>query len=782
MCLTSLVPAGGNTLVQYGTKVSAWINSGTLGGDFIPAVSGEGAVYQSNVSGAPAVTFAGSANSVMTSAIAPPASILGSDVWSVELWVLNPTLQAIEDQLAWTDRGGWSGEPAGTCMEFRYCADGNNGVEHYGAPNIPWSGSPPQAGVWHHLAVTRAADGTEKLYADGVLRTTKVANINLRGGSTFKLGGVRDIGNNSWQMLFSGSLAKVRVHDGTLTSAQVVNNYRFESSAYQLVWSGASGLSLPWNNPANWSGGVVAADGDTVWIDNGGTAVVTNDIALTYLYPNHGGLTISHGAALAIMLESDSRIGSGAGNRFALTVQDGSYTVSDSSTVNLLSGTHGGQADVVVGGAGANALVAAGRDFISATGNGSIGNCTVLTGGNIFCHHGWFYAAEGLGAEGSVLVDGGAIGFYMADKSFVVNANGARANVVVDDGIIDATADIKWSVGTVTNRSYGAVYLNGGTLRAKRLFAESTAGTNLLYMNGGTIQARDSRENFFENLTAAYLQSGGVTFDTPASVKVIAKQSLADDPASLGGALRKTGAGRLTLSGVNTMDGDIEVLGGDLFFSNTNGLPAAYAGAISVVNEGAIGYAKIGGPAQVLGRLNPASSGYLTLFENNAADAVDFSIFPNMKLALNGMSAYTGVFTPYQGHYAYHVEGRMVDNSSVLTDPTGFAGHLTITGAAGGGMILSANNTFTGGVLIDNATVTLAHVNGLGVQCAPGVPDVELRGGATLRLDVAMDVNAVVVKRRGLGCGRRSNWRCRDYTLGWFLFQHLWRGLNRLGC
>ncbi|MDA3926248.1 MAG: PA14 domain-containing protein [Kiritimatiellae bacterium] len=741
------IDASSLSALTDGSKVNSWTNTGTLGGEFVPAVVGEGALYQASVGGTPAVTFAASADSVMTSAITPPDSILSNKIWSVELWVLNPTLQSPEDQLVWTDRGSWIGVANGQCMEFRYCADANNAVEHYSTPNIPWSGSPPLAGIWHHIAVTRDTNGTERLYADGVLRTTKTVVLNLRGGSTFKLGGVRDIGANNWKMLFSGAIAKARVHDGTLSEAQVIENYQFERDAYQTTWNGTPAVSLPWNDPANWLGGNVGADGGTVWIDNGGTAVVTNDIALAYLYADNGGLIISNGAAASVSLPMNSNMGSGVGNDFNLSIADGSFAVKGASTANLYTGVNGGQADVVIGGVGAPSLLSVDRDLISASGNGSVGNYTVLSGGAVFCSNGWFYAAMGLGAQGDVLVDGGTIGFYLADKSFVVNANGARADVVVEDGIIDATADIKWSVGTVTNAAYGAVYLNGGTLRAKRLYAETTAGTNLLYMNGGIIQARDSRANFFENLTAAYLQVGGVSFDIPTDVAVTANQSLTEDSASAGGNLTKTGAGRLTLNGINTLTGDIDVLSGDLFFSNTNGLPAAYAGAISVVNEGSIGYTKVGGPAQLLDNLNVASAGYLTLFKNNSTDAVDFSLFPSMKLAFNNVTNYTGTFTPYQGQYDYLVEGSMVGNDAVLTDDGATPGHLTITGVASGGMTLGGNNTFTGGSEIDGATVSLANANGLGSIGTPGIPDVELRNGAVLRFDAAMDVNTFVTTR-----------------------------------
>ena len=49
--------------LSNGDKVTAWPSAGTLGGSFVPAVSGQGPVYSNNVAGVAAVTFAASANS-----------------------------------------------------------------------------------------------------------------------------------------------------------------------------------------------------------------------------------------------------------------------------------------------------------------------------------------------------------------------------------------------------------------------------------------------------------------------------------------------------------------------------------------------------------------------------------------------------------------------------------------------------------------------------------------------------------------------------------------------
>jgi len=744
-----LVDVKVSTLSGLGNNaaVAAWTNAGTLGGNFVPAVSGQGAVYQTGVAGTPAVTFAASANSVMTNTVPPPSSILSNNVWSAELWVLNPSLAGTEDQFSWTDRGNWTGSADGTCMEIRYCADANNAVEHYnGSCNIPWNGNPPTAGVWHHIAITRSADGSERLYADGVLRTTKTPAVsNLRAGAPFAMGGVWDRALASWQMLFSGSLAQVRVHSGTLTGAQVLSNFLEDRETYQSIWNGTPSTEQAWENSAHWLSNNVAVSGSTAWITNGGTAVLSGSLALNHLYPDFGGLVVTNGATLALGAQDSVNMGN-SGRPFALTIASGALKMPGAGTVNLYLGNGGGDVSAAVGGRGAAALLDVDRDTVLANSAGSVGALALGAGGSVYNSNGWFYVANSIGASASVTVDGGTLGFRLADKAFVVNVNGARGEVTVNSGAVSATGDFKWSGTLSTNTAYGKVQLNGGTIEGKRFFGETTAGTNLLYLNGGTVKARVSASDFLYNLTGAYVQNGGAVFEVPAGATVTAAQALLADAGSTGG-LTKLGAGRITFAGANTFTGPVDVQGGDLFFSHVNGLAAGYGSPVSVANEGSVGYNTVGGATLLNGLLTAGSSGYLTLFPSNAADNVTFAALPNMKLAFQGVVLYTGTFTPYQGQYDFKVEGATVTNGATLTDDGATPGHLNVTGVAGGGMVLTGNNTYSGGTEVDAATVTLGHANALGVQAAAGVPDIFLRNGAALRFVADMDINALVTGR-----------------------------------
>lgn len=85
------------TGVAQGEAIANWPNHGSLD-DFVPAYPGQGATFATNVVGASALLFGGTANSIMTqaghtnnaTAGGVPATLLGTNTWSTEIWVHNP--------------------------------------------------------------------------------------------------------------------------------------------------------------------------------------------------------------------------------------------------------------------------------------------------------------------------------------------------------------------------------------------------------------------------------------------------------------------------------------------------------------------------------------------------------------------------------------------------------------------------------------------------------------------------------------------------------------------
>src|SRR5204863_7137261 len=87
----------------------------------------------------------------------------------------------------------------------------------------------PVAGVWHHLAWTY--DGTTtRVYSDGVLKNTEVIPLNIAAGTAITLAaqlegdGVAVTGGLRGNM----TVGRLRIHDGVLNDAQILNNYNFE--------------------------------------------------------------------------------------------------------------------------------------------------------------------------------------------------------------------------------------------------------------------------------------------------------------------------------------------------------------------------------------------------------------------------------------------------------------------------------------------------------------------------------------------------------------------------
>ena len=308
------------TGVAEGAYIGTWVNQATGAdkvGDFVPVNAGKGGKF-ARVNGVPAVLFEGNADSTMWCPDALPATVVGADTWSAEAWIYNPSLtQSTETYFSWTYRGS-----ANKCMEMRYGTDNGNAIEHH-SNNIGWNGIPAE-NAWHHVAITRAANGDEVLYLDGVRRSAKdkYTALDLPTGGNFHIGGVKNgsaTGNFDGGMFFSGYLGMIRVHSDGLTAAQVRANYEAERATFQDVWTGTTGA---WRDAANWQGGRVPTQAAVV--ANGGVATISDNVALAGLAIDDGGVVVD-GGALSLTLSGTAPLSSGTGTG-ALTVKSGSYT------------------------------------------------------------------------------------------------------------------------------------------------------------------------------------------------------------------------------------------------------------------------------------------------------------------------------------------------------------------------------------------------------------------------------------------------------------------------
>ena len=709
--------------VADGAALGAITNAGVVGGMFVPRADKAGAVYAADVAGRPAFTFPGTAG-IMTNTVLPDARVTGNAPWSVEAWVYTVDIQpssSEETYFSWTPREGLESN-ARTVMECRYGRDNNNAFEHYSS-NGEWDGHMPLAGVWHHLCATYGADGVERVYVDGHPRSSKAHALRLAADGAFTLGGVWVRGGAYWGHPFSGALAKLRVHADTLTAAQVRANYLAEVGTSLNRWVGADGAD--WQEAANWSQGRVPAN--EAVIDAGGRARVAQDAAVASLQLPEGRLEVA-GATLAVTGAVDDVL-CAMGGAASLAVTDGAlYNVG--TNINMALSAQGGTGDVTVGAGG---RLLAGRDLIVARAGGT-GTLTVGAGGFAGASNGWTYASVGAGAKGRIVVDGGTVSNGVSGaKRLVVSTWQSEGELVLNAGVVYMADDVQLSPVSDQTVGRGTLRLNGGRLRTGAVTAGSA--TNVVHFNGGVLEALKSGTLVPANLTDAFVDAGGLVVEVPEGLVATVAASLAPAPGAAQTPLCKLGAGRLVLSGTNTVAAPWTLEAGSLVFATPDAL--AHVTRIDAAAGTALAAPWKGGIPALLARLDAAAEVRLVLMKENAADDVDLSARPKTTFATEGTFAYTGVYTPSAD--ATDLAFDVADGTMTYAGAVGGATRLVVTGTAQGRLVLTGANTATGGLAADAATVVFASA-----AAVPPKGSLALTRHARLDFEDEQDLGAIV--------------------------------------
>ncbi len=203
-------------------SLATWTSTGVLARDFNAAATTPPQV--TTLQGKQAVTFDGLVNSLRGPSA--PTFIAGDNSRTVEAWVFNPAVAAVESVVAWGRRDG----PDGTHSAFLHGTDPNFGA-FGGWGNVAdagWDAIPPKSGRWTHLAYTYdAITDSFKIYADGVLaqQETKALNTWATDVSNKALP-IRIGGQNSANGALGGapaslSIAQLAIHDRSLTPAEL---------------------------------------------------------------------------------------------------------------------------------------------------------------------------------------------------------------------------------------------------------------------------------------------------------------------------------------------------------------------------------------------------------------------------------------------------------------------------------------------------------------------------------------------------------------------------------
>lgn len=240
----------GNILVDVsvensiiGSSPTSLPNLGTVVGDFeLVNQPGQPEPQIVEITDTNAITLKGihlnleaAAQNVYKGPLTPAGLTAAGASRSIEVWANNPEIGGEEMMVGWGRRGGGNG----TNMSFGFTNNANWGaVGHWGGQDVPWGingAGTPMAGDWHHMVYTYDGDITS-LYSDGeFVHSEATGSLDTHDGLPFVLGGqnhqnaphdvtVDGFGGASGGN-FSGLLSRVRIHDGVLSLADVVNNF-----------------------------------------------------------------------------------------------------------------------------------------------------------------------------------------------------------------------------------------------------------------------------------------------------------------------------------------------------------------------------------------------------------------------------------------------------------------------------------------------------------------------------------------------------------------------------
>jgi fibronectin-binding autotransporter adhesin len=577
---------------------------------------------------------------------------------------------------------------------------GTGGLTKQGAGTLELGGSGAYTGATTVNAGTLALVGAGSIAtSSGVALTASGATFDISAGS----------GNQTIQDFTGVAGTSVVLGNNNLTVG-TANNTSFAGS-----FSGAGGLTkqgsgtLTLESYVGYSGATTINAGTLAIVGAGGigsssltvASGATFDISGSDNLENPvtdlaGGGTVKLGSNQLVVgtatgTFSGSIVDAGAGpgiTRGALTIIEGTLTLSGASTYGGITRIYQG-ASLALTGAGSIAdtryvafspSTAGEATFdVSGTDNGaavgglvdssSVGVGRVVLGSQTLTITGTEgnFAGSISGSGGLALAANAAQGLARVNSYTGATTVGTGATLLLyDDGSIASSSGVALT-GTGASLDVSGAY-GAGTIQD----LTGVAGTSVL-LGGNSLTVGTANDTTFAGVIADGGSNGGI-----------------------GGSLVKEGSGTLILTGANTYTGGTTVWGGTLQGTTTSLQGNIENNASVVFNQSSNGtYAG-----------NMTGSGALTLTGGG-------------NLTLTGTNSYSGGTTVSAGILTGNtasLQGDIVNNSAVVFNQTtsdiyngvmSGTGNLTKTGA--GTLILTSNNTYTGGTIITGGILQLGN-------------------------------------------------------------------------
>ena len=545
--------------------------------------------------------------------------------------------------------------------------------------------------------------------------TTGYTGATFVNAGTVRAGAVNAFSPNSAFTIASGAILDLNGFSQTIGSLAGPGTVTLGSAT---LTAGGDNTTTTFSGVISGTGGLIKTGAGTLTLSGvntytGGTAINAGTLAVATdanLGATSGGLSFG-GGTLQFLAGFTSNRGA--------TLNAGGGAVDTNGNSATLGGTIGG-----VGG-----LTKSGAGTLTLTGTNTYTGGTAINAGTLAVT-----TDANLGAaSGGLTFGGGTLQFlagFTSNRGTTLNAGGGAVDTNGNSATLGGTIG---GVGGLTKSGGGTLTLSGASTY--------TGTTNV---NVGTLRA-GATNSFSPN--SAVIVASGATLDlnglnqTIGSLAGVGNVTLGLATLTAGndntsttfsglisgtGGLVKIGAGTLTLTGANTYTGPTIVSGGMLQVGN--------GGTVgNIVGNGSFGIDRsdtstFGGVISVTGSFVKAGTGKVILTGSNTyqggtvinAGTLAVSTDANLGTTSGGLTFGGGTLQFLAGFTAnrgttLNAGGGAVDtngNSATLGGTIGGVGGLTKLGA--GTLVLTAANTFSGGMLLSAGTLSLANNQALG--------------------------------------------------------------------